>query len=176
MIDYAEILRFHGHSCPGLAIGYRLSCAAMDELKVDRAGDDEIVAIVENDACGVDAVQYLTGCTYGKGNLICLDYGKPAYTFCVRATGAAVRVVFHRDLVPAELQQNRPALAEYILAAPTTELISVTPVTVELPMRAQVQPSACCERCGEPVMASRLQLVRGHRVCAPCAVAGRSTT
>ncbi len=169
MIDYAEILRFHGHACPGLAIGYRLSGAAMAALKVERAGDDEIVAIVENDACGIDAVQYLTGCTYGKGNLIFLDYGKSAYTFCLRATGAAVRVVFHRDRIPEELQQNRPALADYILAAPTAELISVTPVTVDLPVRAQVQQSVACAACGEPVMQSRLQDWGGRQVCITCA-------
>ena len=172
MPEYAEILRFHGHACPGLAIGYRLSRAALDALKVTRAGDDELVAIVENDACGIDAVQYLTGCTLGKGNLIVLDYGKPAYTFCVRSTGAAVRVVFHRDRIPAELQQNRPALADYILAAPTDELITVTPVTVPLPERARVQPSELCAGCGEPVMAGRLQSVDGRPLCIPCNARG----
>jgi formylmethanofuran dehydrogenase subunit E len=169
MIDYADVLRFHGHACPGLAIGYRLSCAAMAALNVERAGDDELVAIVENDACGIDAVQYLTGCTFGKGNLVFLDYGKSAYTFCVRATGAAVRVVFHRDRIPAAVQADRPALASYILAAPEVELISVTTVTVTLPERARVQATERCTGCGEPVMASRLQDLGEMRLCVPCA-------
>jgi formylmethanofuran dehydrogenase subunit E len=164
MIDYADVLHFHGHACPGLAIGYRLSCAGLAALKADRARDDELVAIVENDACGIDAVQFVTGCTFGKGNLIFRDYGKSAYTFCVRATGEAVRVVFHRDRIPATLQADRPALAKYILTAPAAELISVTSVTVALPERARVQATEYCSGCGEPVMASRLRDGR----CIPC--------
>ncbi len=57
-----------------------------------RAMDEELVAIVENDACGVDAVQVLTGCTFGKGNFIFYDYGKMAFTFFSRKTGKGVRL------------------------------------------------------------------------------------
>ena len=73
---YKGLISFHGHSCPGLAIGYRMSNAALSFLSDSRAKDEEIVAIVENDACGVDALQCLSGCTFGKGNLIFKDYGK----------------------------------------------------------------------------------------------------
>lgn len=41
--------------------------ANMEALKSLRAEDEEIVAIVENDACGVDDLQCVTGCTFGKG-------------------------------------------------------------------------------------------------------------
>ena len=69
-----ETIRFHGHSCPGLALGIRAAEVALKES--ERAPDEEVVAVVETDMCGVDAIQYLTGCTFGKGNLIHLDYGK----------------------------------------------------------------------------------------------------
>ena len=49
-MTYEEIIRFHGHACPGLAIGYRMSTAAMDELDSIRSEDEEIVAIVENNS------------------------------------------------------------------------------------------------------------------------------
>ena len=62
-MKYSEIVRFHGHECPGIAIGYRMACAGMEVLKSFRAEDEELVAIVENDACGVDALQCVTGCT-----------------------------------------------------------------------------------------------------------------
>ncbi len=42
--------------------------------------------------CGVDAVQFLTGCTFGKGNLVHRDHRKNAYTFIRRSDGKAVRV------------------------------------------------------------------------------------
>jgi formylmethanofuran dehydrogenase subunit E len=73
-MTYDEIIQFHGHECPGLAMGYRMATAAMKKLDSIRAEDEEIVAIVENDACGVDALQCVTGCTFGKGNLIFRDY------------------------------------------------------------------------------------------------------
>jgi len=57
-----------------------------------RAEDEELVAITENNACGVDALQYISGCTFGKGNLIFKDYGKQAYTLYSRKTGQGVRV------------------------------------------------------------------------------------
>ena len=44
--------------------------------EMGRAADEEIVAVVETDMCGVDAIQFLTGCTFGKGNLIHRDWGK----------------------------------------------------------------------------------------------------
>jgi formylmethanofuran dehydrogenase subunit E len=91
-MTYEEILKFHGHECPGIAIGYRMAEAAMEELALLRAADEELVAIVENDACGVDAVQCLTGCTFGKGNLIFRDYGKHVYTLYSRKSHVGVRV------------------------------------------------------------------------------------
>jgi len=56
-MTFKEIIRFHGHRCPGLAMGYRMSCDAMEALKSMRAEDEELVAIVENDACGVAVME-----------------------------------------------------------------------------------------------------------------------
>jgi len=68
--EFEQIINFHGHIYPGIAIGYRMTKAAMSFLSGSKAKDEEIVAIVENDACGVYAVQCLAGCTFGKGNFI----------------------------------------------------------------------------------------------------------
>ena len=65
---------------------------AMDWLKENRAEDEELVAIVETDACGADAIQVLTGCTFGKGNFHYRDYGKQAFTLFGRKSGRGVRV------------------------------------------------------------------------------------
>ena len=66
---FAEVVRFHGHTCPGLALGYRAAETALERLRSGRAEDEELVAIAEAAACGVAAVQVLTGCTVGKGIL-----------------------------------------------------------------------------------------------------------
>jgi len=83
---------FHGHMCPGLAMGIRAAEVALREIG-PHSQDEEVVAVVETDMCGVDAIQFLIGCTFGKGNLIHLDYGKSAFTFYRRSDGKAVRVV-----------------------------------------------------------------------------------
>jgi len=76
---------FHGHWCPGLALGIRASELALRDF--GKAGDEEIVAVVETDMCGVDAIQFLTGCTFGKGNLIHRDYGKKAISERIMESG-----------------------------------------------------------------------------------------
>ena len=91
MKTFDDVVEFHGHACPGLALGYRVSLLAMKELG-ERATDEELVAIVENNSCAVDAVQVVTGCTFGKGNLIFRDYGKQVYTFIKRPKGQGIRI------------------------------------------------------------------------------------
>src|SRR5512134_883344 len=91
MKTFDDVVDFHGHSCPGLALGFRVSIRAMKEFK-NLPEDEELVAIAENDSCAVDAVQVMTGCTFGKGNLIFRNYGKQVYTFLKRSTGKSLRI------------------------------------------------------------------------------------
>ena len=58
---FAEAARFHGHICPGLALGYRAAEVALERLRSGRAEDEELVTIAETDACGVDAIQFQIG-------------------------------------------------------------------------------------------------------------------
>jgi len=163
-MKYADIVGFHGHECPGLAIGYRLALAAMGALDVEHAGDEELVAIVENDACGVDALQMVSGCTFGKGNLAFLDHGKQVYTLFSRTSGRSVRVLYHGRGVPAELADDRLARAAWILTAPQGEIITLGPAALTLPDVARIRRSISCSACGEPVMEDRLY----QGVCIPC--------
>jgi len=84
--DLKQCVAFHGHLCPGLVIGYCAAKLGMRLLAADRSADEELIAIVENDTCAVDAIQALTGCTFGKGNLFFQDHGKMVFTFAVRPT------------------------------------------------------------------------------------------
>ena len=40
LASFDDAVRFHGHACPGLALGYRVAVAAMRRLDVSRAEDD----------------------------------------------------------------------------------------------------------------------------------------
>ena len=102
-----------------LAIGYRAGQAGMARLGVKRASDEEIVAIVETDACGVDAIQVLTGCTFGKGNFIYRDYGKHVFSLLSRASGKGVRLSMKPGVMVRPPRYR--ALSEKIRAGSATD-------------------------------------------------------
>ena len=189
---FDEVARFHGHVCPGLTLGYRAAEAAIRELSAGRDVDEELVAIVENDACGVDAIQVVTGCTIGKGNLIYRDYGKQAYTFINRKTGDAVRIVlkptYAIDELDPEMGKLRPKIfsgkatkkeseefhrrtegvSQAMMKAPVETMFDVRHVKAKIPEKARIFKSVKCAKCGEMVAESRARVQNGKFVCIPC--------
>ena len=184
-----KTIDFHGHSCPGLAIGIRAAEVALRE--VGRSSDEEVVAVVENDNCAVDAIQFLLSCTYGKGNLIHLDYGKLAFNFYRRSDGKAIRVVgepkifgrqddefmtlrktkMMRDLTGEEKERLNSATAariKKIMEADLDKLFEITPAQSPIPRKAQILESLICEACGERTMESRTRRFLGQILCVPC--------
>lgn len=174
--SFADVAAFHGHVCPGLAIGYRMTLAGLQRLGHDRSADEELVAVVENDACGVDAVQYLAGCTFGKGNLIFQDYGKQSYTLYDRARGAAVRVTAADSEGMRQRGGGAPGdrdrFVAWLLEAPEDEVAIVRQVEVPPPPMARIRRSVTCSFCGERVMETRARMREGQAACIPCAAAG----
>ncbi|KKC29278.1 FmdE family protein [Caldanaerobacter subterraneus] len=161
---WEECVSFHGHECPGLAIGFRASEAAIKKLNLTFSKDEEIVCITENNACGVDAIQYITGCTFGKGNLIFKDKGKQAFTFFRKDTREGVRIVLkafnHAD--------DRKKWMEYLLNALLEEIFDFKTPPYEIPPKARIYPSIKCEICGEYAGEHRIRLKDGKKVCIDC--------
>lgn len=167
-MEYVDIIKFHGHSCPGLAIGYRLATSAMTALGALRSDDEELVAVIENDACGVDALQCVSGCTFGKGNLFFNDYGKQVYTIYSRVKQSGVRVLFHGNGIPNELRADRPAFAKRVLEAPEDSIISVAKIPYKELQSAKIRNSLPCAACGEYVMETKLRDSAKGKICIPC--------
>ncbi len=195
MRNFEEVIGFHGHSCPGLALGYRVALAALKAMNREKISEDEeLVAVVENDSCAVDAIQVVTGCTFGKGNLIFKDYGKQAYTFLKRPSGKGIRISI--DFVPpAETAREKALWRRYgrgdrsavvvksvhdrkakktkaILEAPDRALLKITRVKVPLPPEARIYQSLTCGMCGEKMAEPRARVRGGNVVCIPCFEAG----
>lgn len=164
---WREAVDFHGHECPGLAIGYRAAVTALDKLEVKRARDEELIAIVETDACGVDAIQLITGCSIGKGNLIYKNHGKQAFTIGNRKTGQAVRVYLDPSRLPGD-QEDRKARMEAILHASLDDFCQID--FVELPSleKARIFQSVECASCGEKLSEARAKLAEGKILCRAC--------
>jgi formylmethanofuran dehydrogenase subunit E len=171
---YKDLIDFHGHSCPGLAIGYRMTKAGLAFLSGSRSDDEEMVAIVENNACGVDALQCLSGCTFGKGNLIFKDYGKQVYTLFDRESKRGVRVVFNARNIPEDLSRDGEQFISWLLSAPQEDLLSISEAYMEEPEPARIVRSVSCAFCGEAVMETRTRKIGGKTACIPCAHKNRS--
>lgn len=185
--DFKKCISFHGHLCPGLTLGYLASKAGMDWLKQNRSEDEEIVAIVETDACCADAVQVLTGCTFGKGNFIYKDHGKFVFTFLSRKTGDGIRISLKENPVRNEpeffelmkkfmnntatneertlFNQKKMERTNKLLETPFEALFDMKPVNMEIPSKAKVEPSKPCSVCGEPTMPSKMN---DNLVCRGC--------
>ena len=155
---------FHGHKCPGLAIGVRAGMIAMEMLKTGSSEDEELVCVTENDACGVDGVQALTGCTFGKGNLIYRGTGKQAFSFFDRRSGRKIRLF----LKAPSRKMSREERIDYILNAPADEVFAIGTPSFELPEPARHFETIVCEVCGEGVPEHKIRLQDGKKVCLDC--------
>jgi formylmethanofuran dehydrogenase subunit E len=189
--DFEKCVAFHGHICPGLAIGFQAARVLMEWLGVRRAGNEELLAFVENDACGVDAIQVMTGCTFGKGNFIFRNYGKHAFILAARKRGKAVRVCLRPDALEAdpehiplvEKAQNDEASpeeitrfrelhrkrAQKVLEADAKSLFKLEEISLDIPPKARITKSGTCDLCGELTKMDLLREIDGQKVCIPCA-------
>ena len=140
MTLWEKCVDFHGHHCGGLRIGYAAAEYAMKLLNIGFSDNEDVVCISENDACGVDAIQVMLGCSIGKGNLLFHMTGKQAFSFYHRPTGRSVRLV----------------------------LIDAMPTRLALPTPAKIFDSYNCDCCGEKTGANWIRLAGGKKLCLDC--------
>lgn len=176
----AATVAFHGHHCPGLSYGIRAAEWCLREL--GKAGDEDIVALVETDMCAVDAIQFLTGCTFGKGNFVFHDYGKVAFSFFRRSDNKGARLVLNpgfaadlrvemESLGPDQKEESanlRKKMTDRVMTAPLDEIFLIGVPLEDLPERARLRKTISCQHCGEGVMESRLRWYGKARICIPC--------
>ena len=188
--DFNKCVEFHGHLCPGLAIGFQAARILMERLSVRRAPDEELVSIVETDACGADAIQVMTGCTFGKGNFIFRNYGKNAFSLVDRKRRRGMRVCLRPDIFKADpdffslsekvqkdeaspiqlerfrqLQQER---TKKILDTDFESLFKIEEISPDIPPKARIIESGICDFCGEPAKMDLLREMNGKKSCIPC--------
>jgi len=188
--DFNKCVEFHGHICPGLAIGFQAARILMERLGVRRAPDEELVMIVETDACGADAIQVMTGCTFGKGNFIFRNHGKNAFSLVDRKRRRGMRVCLRPDIFKADpdffslsekvqkdeaspmqlerfrqLQQER---TKKILDADSESLFKIEEISPDIPPKARIIESGICDFCGEPTKMDLLRQMNGKKSCIPC--------
>ncbi len=188
--DFKKCVDFHGHICPGVTIGFQAAWVLMDRLGVQKAPDEELVAIVENDSCSADAIQVMTGCTFGKGNFIFKNYGKQAFSLIDRKREKAVRVcllpralegdperlslfekVRTEKASPEEkdrYQQLQQGKIRNILDATAESLFKIEEISPEIPPKAMIMESGICDFCGESTKIDLLRKINDKKACIPC--------
>ncbi len=191
---YQAGLLLHGHKCPAMPMGLRAGMAALQALGVTRAVDGQLTALVEIDrdhcaTCYADGIQMVTGCTFGKGNIQKLGYGKFALTLIDNKTRRSVRVVTKPETIQRSKEsefiqyrkQGVPAstieatlvepLVDLMLATPAEELFTIGLVTEAIlaPGRPHDFNTVICTQCGEVVVERYARIKNGQIVCMPCA-------
>ena len=164
MKTWKDCVAFHGHECGGLTIGYKASLYAIELLNLEFSTDEQVVCIAENDACGIDGIQVMLGCSIGKGNLLFHMRGKSAYSFYNRKTGKSVRLV----LKPKPEGMTREASFAYYQACKPEEMFDVKETTIAVPETARLFDSYTCDCCGEITGANWIRLAGGKKLCVDC--------
>lgn len=164
MKTWQDCVAFHGHACGGLTIGYKASLYAIELLNLEFSADEQVVCIAENDACGVDGIQVMLGCSIGKGNLLFHMRGKSAYSFYNRKTGKSVRLV----LKPKPEGMTREASFAYYQACKPEEMFDVKETTIAVPETARLFDSYTCDCCGETTGANWIRLAGDRKLCLDC--------
>jgi formylmethanofuran dehydrogenase subunit E len=130
----------------------------------------------------------ITGCTYGKGNIKQLNYGKWGVTLIDRASGRAVRVVPKTEAMLANKQSDffknyrekgvpasqvpasvvEPLIAK-VMGAPDAMLMKIGDVVAHsLPKRVESFAGFVCEVCGEMTVEGYGRPLGDKKVCIPC--------
>ncbi len=192
--DYFEnALALHGHKCPAMPMGLCVGAAAINALGVERAKDTELMAFVEIgtnhfSTCFADGIQSITGCTFGKGNIRRLHYGKWALTLVDKKTNRSVRVSVKAERMVASTQtdffrkyrmKGIPAsqvppeiiepLVQNVMNAPQDMLVSVGEIIEYKVQKASHSfEGFVCALCGEMTAEPYGRQLGDKKVCIPC--------
>ena len=158
---YKQAGAFHGHFCPGLAIGVRAAWEARERL-----GRQELQCLAESPACWLDGIQFVLGATVGNGRLKVDDRGKAAFNCYAPDSGDSLRLYLKE--LPQGL--SKEALIDFILTAPAAEIFQKGPASLRFPARGERSPEAVCCRCGERVRLDHARKVGEESVCRDCDV------
>ncbi len=193
----------HGHFCPGIALGVMASIYGLGCLGgglTSSAWREDLVAVVETNACFSDGGLVVSGCTLGNNALVYRDIGRTAVTFSERNMETGIRVRVKPDFrskvdmaVPEffpmldklirKREGNREDMASFmdrgreaafaLVQLPFEDVLAAKEVRVDLPDYAPIVDSAVCAGCGEEIMGTKtVAREEGGDLCRICAGRG----
>ncbi len=121
---------YHSHVCFGIAMGSKMTLAAMNYLGLDpKVKNKTLIVYAEIDRCMTDAIQVITGCTLGHRTLKYVDYGKFAATFVDLTSGKAVRLTIKES---CEIKGFPEQVVEKMAQLPEKEVVNIQEVEVKI--------------------------------------------
>jgi len=95
LLDAAQT---HGYFCIGLAMGVMMAAKAMQIVRKNSEGLCNLTAIAESSNCSLDAIQFVTGCTFGNKKLSLTNNGNLAMTL-IKKGEIKVRIALRTDAI-----------------------------------------------------------------------------
>lgn len=189
-VDWSKAVAFHGHVCPGIAVGFRASTFVLELLGCSgKLIGDSHYAVIENDVCGVDGVQLITGCTLGNDSLIIENQGKFAFAWVEKNSGKGLRILLKAPLwlstEPLELHHKvklgtatpeekqrfiafRTKRGQELMELSNEELFDVKEIVRKIPGKPRLHVFVTCSKCQEPLMSPFAQTADNQIICPAC--------
>jgi formylmethanofuran dehydrogenase subunit E len=187
---WQKTIEFHGHVCPGIAVGFRAALLAARLLESEgKKIESSHFVIAHNDVCGLDGIQVVTGCSIGNAGLVIDNKGKQSFSFISKKTGLGIRLIL---AIPLWLSDEPICLHQKVKLGAATEgemqdffrlrgirglemlgyrdeeMFTVSKVSSKPENRARLYPAVKCESCGEDVMTPWIKEKEGKKICLDC--------
>lgn len=124
---WEEAVKFHGHECPGLAIGIRACEAIISKMNI-KPKEDKIICITENNTCPVDGIKYVFGCDYDKKNLFYKESDELVFNIFKTSNNDSLRIIYKGK----NDTDSKDGYMKYILNAEIDELFDFSKVKYDL--------------------------------------------
>lgn len=130
---WEQVIDFHGHSCPGIAMGYRVATLAQKEMGIRPAADSELLVKAETRSCALDAFQIINKATIGRRALMIEDTNQHIYWFHFTGTQELLKITLNtvlleqlatsqrENLSPREKQNKNLEMIQLILTTPVDQ-------------------------------------------------------
>jgi formylmethanofuran dehydrogenase subunit E len=169
-IYFRKAADYHGHACAGIALGTKMTLAAMRYLGFDPSPKNKnLMVFVEVSRCMTDAVQAISCCTLGHRTLRFIDYGKFAASFVDLESGKAVRATVRESFDSSGPIEE---VAAKISQMADSDLVILEDVKIDIAaddLPGHSHKKAFCQVCGERVMDGRDVTRDSQTLCRACA-------
>lgn len=141
---WEQVIDFHGHTCPGIALGFRVAQLAQREMGARPTPHSDCLVKAFTQSCALDAFQILNRATIGRRTLILEETKQPIYQFHYTGTQEILQITLSpavlehlsslhsEDLSPREIQNKRLEGVQYVLSVVEEEFCTMERIAGEI--------------------------------------------